>query len=120
MIDRPLFDSPPAAKPKRRRAGSKTPTLPVPAKEKPEVWTIRFTGRNGENTAPVVCRIKRLIKSAWRRHQLKAVSVEPMADAGTLGESTAYQSTACLGGPETGCNRAGFVHNSLKTEGFYE
>ena len=69
MSDSPLFDHV-AAKP-ARRAKSATPLLPVPAKPQPQIWVIQFSAAPG-HTAPPVCRIRMLLKTAWRQHRLRA------------------------------------------------
>lgn len=73
MNDRPLFDRPPTqitGKPKRRAKHLATPLIPVAPKPTPETWTVQFTAAPGN--APEICRVKRLLKSAWRRYRLKA------------------------------------------------
>lgn len=105
MIDRPLFDRP-ATKPKRRARSMATPVIPVSAKVPPESWTIRFTSAPG-HTAPPVCRIRCLLKTAWRRHRLRAkILAGPMPDCPVI-EPTASISSEVPRGPETTFNEAG-------------
>ena len=87
MIDRPLFDAPPAPQPKRQRPRHKTPTLPARAKMPPESWTVTFTAAPGTDIPPV-CRIRRLLKSAWRGYRLKAKVIAQPTPESTPGNST--------------------------------
>ena len=51
----------------------KFPPAPRPAKPPrapPERWTIEFSGR--DTGVPVVCRVRRLLKMAWRGYGLRA------------------------------------------------
>lgn len=99
MTTRPLFDQPPSIKPKPRLV-SATPTIPVPTKVAPESWTVRFTAAPG-NDAPPICRVRMLLKTAWRRHRLRATIVEPLGTIATPGIPTAsISSEASAGQPE--------------------
>jgi len=97
MTTRPLFDTPPAPRPNAKRI--KPPVIPVPART-PEVWTIQFTAAP-DSDVPPVCRVRRLLKSAWRGYRLKARIVAQPTPAIAMGESTASQSSARTGGPES-------------------
>ncbi|MGC9261477.1 MAG: hypothetical protein ACP5I8_15550 [Phycisphaerae bacterium] len=103
MIDtRPLFPSTPA--PRLKRPGSTVPTLPPVAKAPPEVWTIRFTAAPG-NDAPPICRMRMLLKTAWRRHRLRATIVAQTPPAATPGDSAASISSDGAAMRQTGCNK---------------
>ncbi len=106
--DRPLFDSPSAAptrKPKRRAKHLATPLIPVAPKPTPETWTVQFTAAPGN--APEICRVKRLLKSAWRRYRLKARIVAWPGTIATPSHSTGNQSSEVPRGPQTAFNRTG-------------
>lgn len=104
MITRPLFDHV-AAKP-ARRAGSKTPIIPISSKPQPEIWVIRLSGRHAAGDSPVICRVKRLLKSAWRRHRLKAIIVEGPPPIAPPRDSAASISSDGPAGPEIAFNVA--------------
>ena len=106
MIDRPLFDSPPAVKPEPRPR-SKTPTLPARAKAPPEIWRIELSGHNRDGLPPVVCRIRKVLKNAGRCYHLRAKVIAQPTPIATPGNPTAYQSTASVGGQQTGSNQTG-------------
>ena len=92
MIDRPLFDAPPPARPKRQnRAGSKTPPLPARAKIPAEIWRIELSGHNRDGLPPVVCRIRRALKNAGRCYHLKAKVIACPPPIASPGDSAAYQ-----------------------------
>ena len=78
MTVRPLFDKtiPPHGKAKRCPAVKllRPPALPVTPKAAPEKWIIELTAAP-DNGVPPICRVKRLIKSAWRKYRLRATFV---------------------------------------------
>ncbi len=98
---RPLFDSPPARPKRQNRAGSTTPTIPVPAKVQPETWTIQFTASPGSN-APPVCRIRKVLKNAWRCYHLKACVVAGPGTDSTPELLTTPKPPEASAGPEIG------------------
>lgn len=79
MVNRPLFDRPPAVKAKPRQR-SKTPVLPPAVKTPHERWLIEFSGRDDET--PLICRMRRMLKSAGRAYRLKArIVAQPTPDS---------------------------------------
>ena len=107
MTARPLFDRPHAAptrKAKRRAKHLATPLIPVAPKPTPETWTVQFTAAPG-NDAPPICRIRLLLKSAWRRHRLKARIVAGPPAIATPGDSMTDISPDDQRGPQTAFNR---------------
>ena len=108
MIDnRPLLqlDTPPLpAKTRKTKVRRAVPTIPVPPKMPPESWTVQFTAAPG-NDAPPICRIRLLLKSAWRRHRLKARIVAGPPAITTPGDSMTDISPDDQRGPQTAFNR---------------
>ena len=107
MTARPLFDRPiaqPTRKPSRRAKHLATPLIPVEPKPTPETWTVQFTAAPGN--APEICRVKRLLKSAWRRYRLKARIVAGPGTIATPGDSTGNQSSKAQRSRETAANEA--------------
>ena len=80
---------------------------PRPALPPPERWTITFVGH--ATGVPVVCRVKRLLKTAWRGYGLRATTVTglPATTAPPL-ESLAATAPPSPGRPSvpTGTNEA--------------
>ena len=104
MNDRPLFSSPGIANP-QRRTRHETPLLPLPAKAPAQSWTIELTAAPG-NDAPPVCRIRMLLKTAWRRHRLRAKIVAGPPAIATPGNPTGNQSSDGPRGPQIAFNEA--------------
>ncbi len=120
MTERPLFDKPVPSSVKPRGCPAtkllRPPVLPVTPKAAPEKWVIELTAAPGGEVPPV-CRVKRLIKSAWRRYRLRVTFVADKefstpAPHDSAGQDKPMASKACIGvdkvqrGPQTAFNEA--------------
>ena len=97
MTTRPLFDTPPVARPKPKRI--QTPVLPINPKES---WRVTLTPMGAG--PPGIVRVRRLLKSAYRGHKLRCIRIECVGDAGTPGIPTHNTSSEGLQGPQTAFN----------------
>ncbi len=107
MTARPLFDRPiaqPTRKPKRRAKRPATPLIPVAPKPLPETWTVQFSAAPGD--VPPVCRIKHVLKFAWRRHHLRAKIIAQPAPAAKPGNQMTNGSSNGQRGPQIGLGKA--------------
>ena len=91
------------------------PPPPRPPKPPVERWTIEFSGH--DTGVPVVCRIRRLLKAAWRGYSLRAkvivtpsattpAPLEPSPPATTPPPESTHVSTDAPNGPQTAFNEA--------------
>ena len=82
----------------------KFPPAPRPAKpprSPPERWTIEFSGR--DTGVPVVCRIRRLLKMAWRGYGLRAkilAGPEPVLSPAVTPQPAMLSSTVTVQAPD--------------------
>ena len=106
MNDRPLFARPPTQITRKGKLRAKRPALPlvaVPAKT-PESWTVQFVAAPGD--VPPVCRIKHVLKFAWRRHHLRAKIIAQPAPAAKPGNQMTNGSSNGQRGPQIGLGKA--------------
>ena len=59
------------SQPQRQFRWPTEPKLAKPPKAEPESWTIQFT-TTGSSDIPPVCRIRKILKNAWRCYNMKA------------------------------------------------
>ena len=79
----------------------KFPPAPRPAKTPVERWTIEFTGR--DTGVPVVCRVRRLLKMAWRGYGLRAKIIagpEPVLSPAVTPQPAMLSSTVTVQAPD--------------------